>query len=640
MPFTVFVGPNGQGKSLLFEALHRFFIDFNPLTSPASAGVNDTLWYNREATQPIYFELEFKLSEEDMRQLLPFGDRIFQSINKSRQTDSQIVKIKRSLTPQGTWNTEEIAWANIPLVESNSIITPGDFLAPFLAEGYFSRYRMYFFTQGHSKDNMGGDRILVDEETKRAFTSHPSIDELVRTGVITSSEETIGKNWEEWCKEKGLSVQTPITLAQLAEILPVTPETLQQVITALTTLRTKFKLIPASRDVKATLGQRSSLLEPALLQTITATAIDRQRPSELKWERYRKRVEGLLRKRLEPNPTQVLVKERDLGLLPAQIGGGEQALMGLVWDTMDEDKVLAIEEPENHLHPGLQRQLLIHFQELASQTQVLITTHSAVFASKPDVQGVYTVFKNEEGATLVEQVNETNIDRLIGELGIKVSDVFDYDSLVFVEGDDDVKILRALSKQFLKMHDFAVGFLDSEGWNNMAYYANARVLKSRRLKVEVFAVFDGDTESDEKHKKIKERLISELKIRDDHITTLKRSSIESYLLVPNAIRRAFPLIRLSEDEIASFIQKDESKKNKKEVLDQLLRRGEIGPYTGELGAQIAQVMLDSEIDTELKDVMKNVSQPVTSQAPQEKTTKTSKKNSDEHIKEVPLPPHS
>jgi hypothetical protein len=163
--------------------------------------------------------------------------------------------------------------------------------------------------------------------------------------------------------------------------------------------------------------------------------------------------------------------------------------------------------------------------------------------------------------------------------------------------------------------------LDSEGWNNMAYYANARILKSRRVNVRVFAVFDGDTEADEKRRKVKDKLASELRIGEDHIITLKQSSIESYLLVPAAIRRAFPQIRLSEEEITSLIEKHQSKKNKKEVLDQLLRRGDIGPYTGELGAQIAQVMLTSEIQQELKDIMNTFSQ---SQLHQEQDDKNSR----------------
>jgi len=60
---------------------------------------------------------------------------------------------------------------------------------------------------------------------------------------------------------------------------------------------------------------------------------------------------------------------------------------------------------------------------------------------------------------------------------------------------------------------------------------------------------------------------------------------------------------LSKDEIDDFIEQNDSKKNKKEVLDLLLRRGAIGPYTGALGAQIAQAMREDEIDQELKDMI-------------------------------------
>lgn len=602
-PLVIFVGPNGQGKSLLFESLYRFFIDFNPVSGAASAGVTDSLWYRRETTQPISFILELELEDDESRALIPVSDRVFQLVKeRSKEKSSTTLSIKRSLTSQGTWSTEELAWENIPLVTNNSITTPEKLLSFLVPEGYFKRYKMYFFTQGYSKENIGGDRVLVDSESNRAFTSHPSIDDLVRRGTIESSTEFVGKNLQEWCKEKGLAVSSP-TPAEISEIISITPEILQQVMNALTNLRGKFKLIPASRDVKATPGQRSSLMEPAILQTITSTGIDRQRLSEIKWERYRSYVERLLGKRMEPNPTQILLKEGDLGLLPAQMGGGEQAMMGIVWETMDANSIIAVEEPENHMHPALQRELLKYFQELTSKTQVLICTHSAIFASKPNIEGVFYVFKDEQGITIAEQVNEVNINRLIDEMGIRASDVFEFDSLVFVEGDDDVKIFKNILKQVSKTTDVIVGFVDSEGWNSMAYYANARILKSRKVKVNIFALFDGDTESNEKYKKIKERLIKDLEIEQERIITLQKTSIESYLLVPSSIKRAFPLIHLSENEIDEFIKQRDSKKNKKDVLDLLLKRGGIGAYNGVLGAQIAQAMRDDEIDSELKDII-------------------------------------
>jgi energy-coupling factor transporter ATP-binding protein EcfA2 len=519
---------------------------------------------------------------------------------KFKEGFSELV-IKRSLANSGVWETKEIMWANIPLVTDDAIIRPEIVLESLSPVPQLENYKMYFFAEGYSKDNVGGDRLLVHMEKKKGFSNNPQIDELVKKGIIESSTEYAGKNFQEWAKENGYQI-TSLSANDLNEILLVTPEMLQKAITALNAVKGKFKLIPAARDMKSTSGQRLSLLESSLLQAVTSTSIDRQRQAEVKWEKYKGYIERLLKKRMEPNPSQVLLKEGNLGLLPAQIGGGEQSMMGIVWETMDADAIFAVEEPENHLHPKLQRDMFDYFRELSQQTQVLICTHGAIFASKPSITGVYLVSKDEDGATHVEQVNEENISRIVDELGIRASDVFDYDIIVFVEGFDDVKIYNSLARRLLRDTDETIGFIDAEGWNSMAYYANARILKSRRISVRVSAVFDGDTEREEKNKKIKERLVKELNLEQSCIHTLARNSIEAYLLVPAAIKRAFPQIRLSELEIATFIRNNELKQNKKEVLRLLLKRGGVDAYDGEVGAQIVQAMKDEEIELELKQM--------------------------------------
>lgn len=604
-PLTVFIGPNGQGKSQLFESLYRFFTDFNSIGGSPSNPVNEDIWYRRETVDPIEFEVVLELEETEIRQYIPFGDAFFNLVKDKYKDDFKKLYIKRSLLSQGVWKTAEIKWAEIPIVTNDAVITTEKILDAISPAPQLKNYVLYFFSAGFSKDNVGGDRVLVNLAEKKGFTSHPLIDELVKKGIIESSLESVGKNWQEWAKEQGFSVVPP-TSSDLAQLSIVTTEMLQKVITGLSTLRGRFKFLPAARDVKSTSGQRSSLLEPNLLQMLTSTSIDRKRESEKRWERYRRYVEPLLNKRLEPNPTQVLLKEGDLGLLPSLIGGGEQSLMGLIWETMDAAAILAIEEPENHLHPNQQREIFSYFLQRANEIQILLSTHSAVFASKPDISGVYLVFKNEEGATQIEQINEANMARIIEELGIRASDILDYDSVTFVEGQSDVKIFHTFARRFAKNTDMILGFIDSEGWNNMAYYANARVLKSRKVKFDVFAIFDGDTEREEKNKEIKKRLIEELKLAEDHIVTLQKSSIEAYLLVPAAIKRAFPQIRLSVDEIADFIKKNEQKKNKKEVLESLLKRGGIDVHGAELGAHIAEALKDSEIDEEIKSIFQRL----------------------------------
>ena len=59
--FIVFIGSNGQGKSLIFEALYRFFADFNSIGGGASPGISDIIWYKRETSSPIEFEMILEL---------------------------------------------------------------------------------------------------------------------------------------------------------------------------------------------------------------------------------------------------------------------------------------------------------------------------------------------------------------------------------------------------------------------------------------------------------------------------------------------------------------------------------------------------------------------------------------------------
>ncbi len=101
-----------------------------------------------------------------------------------------------------------------------------------------------------------------------------------------------------------------------------------------------------------------------------------------------------------------------------------------------------------------------YFQDLSSRTQVLVSTHNAIFASRPDIEVVYYIFKDEQGMTRIEQVNDLNISRLIEEMGIRPVDIFDFDSIAFVEGDD-VKIFKAISKPLTKNVDTVVSFVDS-----------------------------------------------------------------------------------------------------------------------------------------------------------------------------------
>lgn len=598
--FLVLIGPNSSGKSLIFEALTKFFNEFTPIGG--TSAVTDMLWFKRDVTRPIEFEITVELDEQEIGELIPLGRGIIDAV-KAKFLDALNLTIKRSLLSDGRWTTNEVKWSQIELIINDTLVSHDKFqsvLQPLLS---LSDYKMYFFTPGYSKENIGGDRLLVNLKQRKGLTSTPDIDELVKKGVIESSIEYEGKNWQEWVRENNITVASP-TPADIEELGVIPPEILQNLITSLTKLRGKFKLIPAARDVKAVPGQRVSFLDPTILQTITSTSVDASSQASFRrWSKYREYTQKILGRQLEPNPTQVRVIDGDVGLFPAYIGGGDQSVLGLVWETMEADSIIAIEEPENHLHPELQRRLLDYLLEISAETQIIICTHSPIFASKPDIRSILLVSKDAEGATRVEPVDQTNVYRIINELGVKASDIFDFDTIVFVEGKTDVKIFEGFKQTLLSEKGKNVGFVDAGGWTNMEYFANAKILRSLKPPREIFAIFNGHIE---KQEKIKERLLRELNIKNENIITLEESSIEAYLLVPSAIKRAFPNLRLSEEEISRIIERSKDKRNKKEILDFILRSGNVGSYDEEKAESIAKAMLENEINDEIKDLFKKI----------------------------------
>jgi len=606
--FLVFIGPNSSGKSLIFEALLRFFSEFDPSGGHAS-GVNDFLWFKRDTSNPIEFEITLILDDKELRELIPFDDLIISAVKEKYPETFNKLEIKRQLYADGTWKTNKIKWCELELVQEGSLVSPEkvqSFIQNVLSS---SEYKMYFFTPGYSRDNIGGERLLVNLREKKAYTSNPLIDDLVKRGIIESSTEFQGRNWQEWAEENGIIVAPPVA-TELEQLRAKTQELinelrgsqLQQFLTRLTKLRTALKLIPAARDIKSSPGSRNLILDPAILKEITTISIDTSSKAFKKWNEYRGYIERMLGKRFEPTPNQIRIIDGGVGLFPEYVGGGDQSVLGLVWETFEANSIICIEEPENHLHPKLQRLLLKYLQELSTKTQVMISTHSPIFASQPDINNVFLVTKDAEGATRIERINETNVYRIIEELGVKPSDILDFNTIVFVEGKYDVAIFEGFKLILLKGKE-NIGFIDSGGWTNMQYFANAKTLRSLRPERNIFVIFDGDTD---KHKKIKERLLNELNLKEENIITLSEPQIEAYLLVPSVIRRAFPNIKLSESDISKIIEEGKNKKNKKDLLDQILREGNVGPYDEEKAGIIAKNFLEDEIPPEIKEIFNKI----------------------------------
>ncbi len=130
--------------------------------------------------------------------------------------------------------------------------------------------------------------------------------------------------------------------------------------------------------------------------------------------------------------------------------------------------ILAIEEPESHLHPNAIHQLKSVLAEIARKHQVIMTTHCPLFVDRASIKSNILVHKNKATpAKDVRQIREI--------LGVRASDNLQHAELILVvEGEEDRRALRALMKQHSKplaaaIDQQALGIESLQGATNLCY---------------------------------------------------------------------------------------------------------------------------------------------------------------------------
>jgi putative ATP-dependent endonuclease of OLD family len=100
--------------------------------------------------------------------------------------------------------------------------------------------------------------------------------------------------------------------------------------------------------------------------------------------------------------------------------------------------VIAIEEPESHLHPNAIHELRAVMNELSEKHQVVITTHCPLFVDRATVSNnIIVQDKKARPAKRIQEIRDI--------LGVRASDNLRHAELVLlVEGDDDARALKSL----------------------------------------------------------------------------------------------------------------------------------------------------------------------------------------------------
>jgi hypothetical protein len=217
-------------------------------------------------------------------------------------------------------------------------------------------------------------------------------------------------------------------------------------------------------------------------------------------------------------------------------GAGIREALRIILDIeLRAPKLVLIEEPEVHLHPGLARVVASYLRDKSRDVQMFLTTHSTEFVDSSFYRNIYLISKDKKKRTTCMPIEgEDEALKIPSELGLRPSTVFMYDRLVFVEGPSDEVVFREIARKLdIDLSKANVGFVHMGGVRNFAHFAAGATLNllSRR-QIGLWFIADRDESDDEEVARMIQRLNGR-----GNLTVLRKRELENYLLNESAIHR-------------------------------------------------------------------------------------------------------
>lgn len=235
--------------------------------------------------------------------------------------------------------------------------------------------------------------------------------------------------------------------------------------------------------------------------------------------------------------------------------------------------MLALEEPESHLHPQAQRALYDQLKEIPGQ--IIISTHSPFIVSQAEISSLRH-FRKEGSKTVVSKmdltgINEENLKKIRRMVLNTRGDILYANALVFFEGETEEQALPLFAEKYWERHPNSLGisFIGIGGAGN--YLPFLRLAEAFGIHWFIFA--DGELAPLEKLKKALKGIgIDDYKKYPNIIVLENGNNYESYLVeqgYEDAINKMLIEQYGHEDFVKKYIDKhhgEDKKRGKRDYL--------------------------------------------------------------------------
>jgi hypothetical protein len=174
------------------------------------------------------------------------------------------------------------------------------------------------------------------------------------------------------------------------------------------------------------------------------------------WERYNKFVGYVLPNikrvyvvpvetpnvEIKVSPLDLKLDRADISFPLSECGTGVSQVLAMLYVILTSytPKTIIIDEPSSFLHPGAEKALIEIFKQFP-QHQYIIGTHSAITITAAEPLTITNLVLSEDSQeTTFREVNRDEriqLQRLLADLGLSLSDVFGADSVLWVEGETE-----------------------------------------------------------------------------------------------------------------------------------------------------------------------------------------------------------